>query len=85
MTDRIQRLRDRSLMAHPRLSGERAQLITSFYKSQESQGLSVPVKRASAFKYILLNKQIWIGKDELIVGERGPEPAAVRLTRARTG
>jgi len=34
------------------------------------------MRRALAFKYILENKEIYIGEGELIVGERGPRPKA---------
>ena len=74
MTPRIQRLRQRSLEAQPRISVERAVLLTDFYQSEAARGASVPVRRALAFKHILENKTIWIGEDELIVGERGPAP-----------
>ncbi len=76
MTPRIQRLRQDSLDARPRISAERAVLLTEFYHSAAARGRSVPVQRALAFKHILENKTIWIGKDELIVGERGPAPKA---------
>jgi len=76
MNTRIKSLRQQSLDAVPRISLERAELITEFYKNGAADGLSVPVARATAFKYILENKKIWIGEGELIVGERGPEPKA---------
>jgi pyruvate-formate lyase len=38
--------------------------------------VSVPVRRALAFQYILSKKELYIGENELIVGERGPEPKA---------
>ena len=75
-TARIERLREKSLNAVEHISVERAHLVTQFYKSKEVRGLSVPVQRARAFEYILLNKKIFVGEDELIVGERGPEPKA---------
>jgi len=74
MNTRIKNLRQKSLDAVPSISLERAELITEFYKSGAADGLSVPVARAMAFKYILENKKIFIGDGELIVGERGPEP-----------
>jgi trans-4-hydroxy-L-proline dehydratase len=76
MNPRIERLRSRSLAAVPSLSSERAQLVTDFYRSGSARTEAVPVRRALAFKYILENKAIYIGKDELIVGERGPQPKA---------
>lgn len=75
-TERINKLRNQSVNAVEYISAERAKLVTQFYKSKEAVGLSIPVLRAKAFEYILKNKSICINKDELIVGERGPEPKA---------
>jgi pyruvate formate-lyase/glycerol dehydratase family glycyl radical enzyme len=77
MNERVRKLREQSITAKPYISPERAILVTEFYKSDVAQQSSVPVKRALALKYILENKKIWIGKGELIVGERGPAPKAV--------
>jgi formate C-acetyltransferase len=76
MNERIRRLRDQSLQAVNRISPERAILVTEFYQSDLSQSVSIPVKRALAFKHILGKKKICINDGELIVGERGPEPKA---------
>ncbi|MGW8267555.1 MAG: trans-4-hydroxy-L-proline dehydratase [Longimicrobiales bacterium] len=75
MTDRVRRLRQESLDAPATLSPERARLLTEFC-SREHSLVSAPVKRALAFRYILENKEIWLGEGELIVGERGPAPKA---------
>jgi trans-4-hydroxy-L-proline dehydratase len=77
MNNRIHILRENSINAINKISHERALLLTEFYESVESEDLSTPVKRAMAFKHILENKKICINKNELIVGERGPEPKAV--------
>jgi len=77
MNNRIKKLREQSQNAEPHISAERALLITEFYKSNLSQQVSVPKKRALAFKHILSNKSICILDDELIVGERGPAPKVV--------
>jgi len=74
LSDRVKKLRDQSLNAAEKLSPERALLMTQFYKSDESRGLSAPVLRAKAFEYLLRNKKLYIGEGELIVGERGPAP-----------
>ncbi len=71
---RVKKLREQSMNAVETLSVERALLITQFYKSDEATDLSVPVKRARAFEYLLANKKICINEGELIVGERGPAP-----------
>jgi trans-4-hydroxy-L-proline dehydratase len=76
MKDRIEKLRKNSLDAINTLSAERALLLTEFYRSTESQSMPVPLRRALAFEYIMENKSIYIAKDELIVGERGPKPKA---------
>ncbi|MBN1270689.1 MAG: glycyl radical protein [Candidatus Aminicenantes bacterium] len=74
MNNRIAGLKQRSLQAVPRISTERAVLITEFYRSKKADMVSAPVRRALAFKHILENKKIHIDPDELIVGERGPAP-----------
>jgi len=76
MNERIKRLLQESRDAIPRVSAERARLLTQFYSSSEAHGHSIPVTRALAFSYLLQNKSISIGDDELIVGERGPAPKA---------
>jgi len=76
MNNRIKNLREQSLRAVNRISAERALLVTEFYKSDRAQEVSIPVKRALTFKYILEHKTIYINEGELIVGERGPAPKA---------
>ena len=76
MNERIQKLRELSLNTEETISIERARLLTEFYSSGESERCSIPVARAKAFKYILRNKELYLGEDELIVGERGPSPKA---------
>ena len=76
MNERIKKLRTQSRRAIPYLSLERALLITEFYMNGAAHKYSAPVARAKAFEYILKNKEICFNDDELIVGERGPEPKA---------
>jgi formate C-acetyltransferase len=76
MNERIQRLRQESLQAEPRVSIERARLVTGFYRENAGKH-SLPVLRALNFLHLCRHKTICIGKDELIVGERGPAPKAV--------
>jgi len=76
MNERIKRLREQSLNTHPTLSPERAVLMTEFYQSPAASQVSIPEARALAFKHLMERKTIWIGEDELIVGERGPSPKA---------
>ncbi|MHC1766615.1 MAG: trans-4-hydroxy-L-proline dehydratase [Verrucomicrobiia bacterium] len=76
MNQRTERLRRQSLDTPPTISVERARLMTEFYL--ENQGrYTVPVMRARAFLHLCEHKTIYIGEDELIVGERGPRPKAV--------
>ena len=72
MTDRVARLRRCSLDTKPWLSMERAALLTEFYRQCEPA--STPVLRARALHHILEHRTIYIGPEELIVGERGPGP-----------
>ncbi len=76
MNPRIKTLRENSLETQPSLSAERALLITEFYRDRLDASDAIPVQRAKSFEYILKNKSIYIGNDELIVGERGPQPKA---------
>ena len=74
MNERVARLRQRSLDAEPVLSLERGLLITGYYRDCSTG--SVPILRAQALRHLMENKNIYIGSDELIVGERGPAPKA---------
>ena len=76
MNERTQRLRQASLDTLPSISEQRACLLTDFYKSNEGR-YSVPVTRARSFEYLCEHKTIYLGDDELIVGERGPQPKMV--------
>ncbi|MBN1968444.1 MAG: glycyl radical protein [Candidatus Delongbacteria bacterium] len=76
MNERVKRLRDLSQSTVYTISHERAELVTDYYKNSGRGELSIPVQRAEAFKYIMENKELYIGDDELIVGERGPLPRA---------
>jgi len=76
MTPRVERLRAQSIAAVPRLSAERAKLLTAFYKSGEIENVSRPVARAMAFAHLMRHCPICINDGELIVGERGPAPKA---------
>ena len=76
MNRRIQKLRKLSVEAEPTLSIERALHETAFYKENLGK-LSIPVLRAANFLDHCKRKTIYIGDDELIVGERGPKPKCV--------
>jgi formate C-acetyltransferase len=70
------RLRQASLAAQPKISHERACLLTEFYRAHDGK-YSIPVMRARSFLHLCEHKTIYLGDEELIVGERGPEPKAV--------
>ena len=74
MTERVQKLRQASLNTKPYVSLERAKLLTDFYRT--AGPLSPPMLRAKSLEYIYANRTIYIGAEELIVGERGPKPKA---------
>ncbi len=76
MNERIARLREESFSAEPSISIERARLITEFYRLNYGK-YSTPVTRALSFQYLCERKTLYIGDDELIVGERAPSPKAV--------
>ncbi len=76
MNPRIQRLRKLSFEAEPTISIERALHETAFYKENYGK-YSIPVLRALTFLDHCEKKTIYLGDDELIVGERGPKPKAI--------
>ena len=76
MNERVKRLRDASFNTHATISIERGLLETEFYREHEGK-MPMPVLRAANFKNLCEKKEIYIGPDELIVGERGPKPKAV--------
>jgi formate C-acetyltransferase len=76
MNERVEKLRAQSFEAIPSISIERAVLLTDFYKEHAGK-YSTPVMRALVFKHLCEHKAIYIGDDELIVGERGPFPKSV--------
>ncbi|MCP3891698.1 MAG: glycyl radical protein [Desulfobulbaceae bacterium] len=76
MNRRIQHLRKLSFDAVPSISIERALHETAFYKENYGKH-SIPVLRALTFLDHCEKKTLYLGEDELIVGERGPVPKAV--------
>jgi formate C-acetyltransferase len=75
MTERVRRLREESLNARPSISTERAERMTRFYRKNQGQ-LPTPILRAHSFHDLCRHQSIYLGEDELIVGERGPAPKA---------
>ncbi|MDD2601298.1 MAG: glycyl radical protein [Kiritimatiellae bacterium] len=76
MNRRIQILRQQSVNTQPSLSIERALIETAFYRENYGKH-SIPVLRALNYLEICQKHTIYIGKHELIVGERGAAPCAV--------
>ena len=76
MNERIRHLRQQNFDTPTTLSIEGALIETAFYK--ENYGtMPVAILRARNFYEICKKKTIYIGDEELIVGERGPLPKAV--------
>lgn len=73
MRDRIARLRTQSMSTKPRVDPERALIITEAYRTMQPS-LPAPMQRALAFKALCERKTVYIGADDLIVGERGSGP-----------
>ncbi len=76
MNERTARLRQESLDAVPTITHERARLLTDFYRANDGK-YSIPVMRARSFLHLCEHKTIYLGDEELIVGERGPKAKVV--------
>lgn len=76
MNERIKRLHQQSVDTETTLTIERALIETAFYKEYYGK-MPNSILRARNFYEICKKKTIYIGQDELIVGERGPVPKAV--------
>lgn len=75
VSERVARLRQLSLEAKPQICLERAELVTEIDREIPAT-VSAPLRRARVFERLCERKGIWIGEDELIVGEKGPSPKA---------
>lgn len=76
MNERIKRLHEQSITTPTTLTIERALIETAFYKENYGK-MPNCILRARNFYELCKKKTIYIGNDELIVGERGPVPKAV--------
>jgi formate C-acetyltransferase len=72
-TERTKILREESIKTQPKLSLERSLILTDTYKDHYGE-LEIPVLRALSFKNYLEKRDLYLGKYELIVGEKGTEP-----------
>ena len=73
MTERIKSLKRQSETTAPRLSLERARLVTEAYEKYEGR-VSIPELRARALLHVMKHKKLCINPGELIVGEKGDGP-----------
>ncbi|OVE78665.1 hypothetical protein BVY01_04700 [bacterium I07] len=74
MNERVTRLRDESVNTRPSINSERAVLLTHFFRDEQLETVSPAIRRARSFQYLMEHKTVYLGRDELIVGERGPAP-----------
>ena len=77
--DRIAKLREESVKTEVKISHERAEIITEFYKSRIAQAESVTVQRAMAFK-LMEHVSLPVEGGQLIVGLRAPAPASSHIS-----
>ncbi len=77
LTERIKELREESVNSEVKISTERAELVTEFYREKNTEGSSTKKQRALMFKYLMENVSIPVEKDQLIVGIRGTGPKEV--------
>jgi formate C-acetyltransferase len=75
MNERVAKLRQESLRAQPSLCLERAEIVTEVYATAGGHR-PPPLLRAQALMELCARKTIYIGPEELIVGERGASPKA---------
>ena len=75
MNDRIRRLRRLSVETQPYIDMERARSETETYRKYEGS-LSIPELRGQVLYDYYASKTLYIGQDDLIVGEKGRGPQA---------
>jgi formate C-acetyltransferase len=75
--ERISKVREASVHTPIRISSERAQLITEFYRSNLPRGKSIPIQRAMALKFLMERVSLPVEEGQLIVGLRGTGTNAV--------
>ena len=70
ISDRVLRLRERYRNTTPRFSSERPRIITEFYQAHETE--HPMLKRAKCMAAICEKMTVWVGDDDLIVGNLTP-------------
>ena len=71
ITDRVERIRDRYRNTTPRFSSERPRIITEFYKTHETE--QSQLKCAKCMLEVCSKMTVWVGDDDLIVGNMTPD------------
>ncbi|MGM0405708.1 MAG: trans-4-hydroxy-L-proline dehydratase [Thermoplasmatota archaeon] len=71
LNHRVEKLRDESVEKPVKISTERAELITEFYKGHDVEGYPLAVQRALGFNYLMENVSLPVEEGQLIVGLRG--------------
>src|SRR5690606_27127141 len=69
VSERIEKIRQNYISSKPAISYERARIWTESHKKTEGQ--SIPIRRATAFKDTCEKVEIQIFDDEIIVGSIG--------------
>jgi formate C-acetyltransferase len=70
ISDRAARLRTRYREGKPEVTVERLRLITDFYRENEAE--PALLKRAKLLRHFAENVTLWVGDDELLVGNISP-------------
>lgn len=76
MNERIQKLRELSVTTPVHIDLERAKIETDFYRENDGK-YSIPVMRSMVLKEYFSKKTLYLGDGELIVGEKGKDPAGI--------
>ena len=72
-TQRVRQLREQSINAAHSISMERAKIITDVYRQYEGK-TSLPKLRALVLFHYMERRTLYLGENELIVGEKGAIP-----------
>ena len=81
MNERIQRLREISVNTPVHIDLERALIETEFYKENDGK-YSIPVMRGMFLKEYFSKKTLYLGDDELIIGEKGKDHRLHHLSQS---
>jgi formate C-acetyltransferase len=73
----VERIKERFMAITPEICVERAKLITESYKETEAEPINI--RRAKALEKILAGMTVFIGEDELIVGNQTTKPRSTPI------